>query len=209
MSFESVLKNSLLSDIGLGKSRYTHGYTHNYEIRQNVSKSRVDLYDSVRYLLIGSTVTLRYENETSVRYIAAEGMSYDTILSLYDINSRSLFVARFVSFDDKIKQQVEQFIGSIKIPTPRYEARIIGMQNSEEYKDLYKIADMLSVHKIGLYEIDLFGTDVRNIALDAKLGVSYNVLMENRLYRPGELMNKTTIEQFEKELKEQVQQSKA
>jgi hypothetical protein len=32
--------------------------------------------------------------------------------------------------------------------------------------------------------------------------VSHDVLLENRLYRPGELINMTTLEQFERSLKQ-------
>ncbi|MDE1868520.1 MAG: hypothetical protein KGH60_00950 [Candidatus Micrarchaeota archaeon] len=209
MSFESILKNSLLSDVGLGKSRYVQNYMHNFKDRQHISRFRADLYGSAKYLSVGDSATLRYTDETSIRYIAAVGMTYDLMLSLYDINSRSLFVARFASFDDKTRQSAEKFLGSTKNPKPKWEARIIGMQNSEEYKDLYKIADFLTTNGISVYEIDLFGNEMRHVAIDSKLGVSYNMLMEDRLYRAGELINKSTVEQFEKEVRAQAPASKA
>lgn len=205
MSFESALKNGLLSDTALGSGRYTRCYKN----RQNISKSRVELYNSAIYLNIGGSATLKYTDSTSVRYIACAGMTYDTLLSIFDINSSNLFAARFATFTDRQRQAAEDFMLSIKRRRPRFEARIIGMQNSEEYKDLYKIADMLSAHRIGIYEIDLFGSDVRNVALDSKLGVSYEMLMEDRLYRPGELANNMTVEQFEKMVRSQDQQSRA
>ena len=53
----------------------------------------------------------------------------------------------------------------------------------------------------GIFEADLFGSDRRNIAIDLKTGTSFNMLTENRLYKPGELANTTTEEQFARELK--------
>jgi hypothetical protein len=55
--------------------------------------------------------------------------------------------------------------------------------------------------KMKLVEVDIFGTNTRHIAIDAKLGTSYNILMEDRLYRAGELVNNLTMENFEKVMK--------
>ncbi|MCL4404741.1 hypothetical protein M1583_02000, partial [Candidatus Marsarchaeota archaeon] len=55
---------------------------------------------------------------------------------------------------------------------------------------------------IPLVEADLFGNEVRHIAFDAKQGMSFNVLVNNMNYKPGELVNKMTIDQFERSLKQ-------
>ena len=47
-------------------------------------------------------------------------------------------------------------------------------------------------------EIDLFGTDKRHIALDLKTGTSYDLFLENRIYRPGELANSEKEEDFQR-----------
>ena len=47
-------------------------------------------------------------------------------------------------------------------------------------------------------EVDLFGTDTRHIALDLKTGVSYNLLLLNRLYRAGELACQVNKEAYDK-----------
>jgi len=101
-----------------------------------------------------------------------------------------------------VKREGTKFINSLKKDKPNLEARIIGMQKNQDfYFILNQIFDFLISNKIRLVEVDLFGDNTRHIAIDTKLGTSYNVLMEDRIYRPGELVNSTTVENFERTFK--------
>jgi hypothetical protein len=46
-------------------------------------------------------------------------------------------------------------------------------------------------------EVDLFGEEKRHIVMDMKTGLSYDLLLENRIYRPGELKNDEKEEDFQ------------
>ena len=52
--------------------------------------------------------------------------------------------------------------------------------------------------RIPIFEADLFGNSTRHIAIDIYSGMSFNVLLEDKLYKPGELVNNMTREQFER-----------
>ncbi|MDE1767949.1 MAG: hypothetical protein KGH67_00600 [Candidatus Micrarchaeota archaeon] len=129
------------------------------------------------------------------RYIYASNITFDAVASIYDVNSRSMFAVRFLrapKAEDwkKIKARVDQWTD------PNIELRIFGMQNGTT--DMMMIPELLHNNIHGKYmEIDLFGNEVRNIALDLKTGVSYNMLLLNRLYRPGELITPFKKEQFD------------
>ena len=71
-------------------------------------------------------------------------------------------------------------------------------KNQDFYFVINQVMDFIVENKIRLVEIDLFGENTRHIAIDTKLGTSFNVLMEDRLYRPGELVNSMTVENFER-----------
>ena len=46
-------------------------------------------------------------------------------------------------------------------------------------------------------EIDMFGEEKRHMAIDMKTGLSYDLLLENRIYRPGELKNDEKEDDFQ------------
>ena len=74
------------------------------------------------------------------------------------------------------------------------------MQNKQaNAKDL--VNSLLFLEKIGknsLVEVDLFGNEVRHVAIDLKTGLSYNVLIKNIIYKPGELINNLSFDDFSK-----------
>ncbi len=165
-----------------------------YKERPHISKSQLDQYGSATYIELGNSATIKFR-ESGVRYIAAIGLTYDTILVLYGINTRSLFVTRFYDETEEVLATAGDFIRGIK-GKETIEARIIGMQ-SNQYP--YKIEDLVSKisrQKARIVELDIFGTEKRHIAADAKLGMSMDILTEDRLYRPGELKNDVQLSEF-------------
>lgn len=176
-------------------------YVRRFKERVHMSKSKMDMYSSAEYIGVGSSFSMRYDDESERRYIAAPNLTYDVVVSLFDVNSRNIMACRAFQKIEFLKKDLSTFIGRTG-RNGKLEARVIGMQNN--YEDFYPLLDYLAelfVSKdIKLVEIDLFGNNTRHIAIDSKLGTTYNILMENRLYRAGELINKMTLENFQKAL---------
>lgn len=199
LSFEHILKKDLGGEIG------SNEYRHDFKERAHISKSKIDEYSNAFYLGVGKSKAIHYKDETETRYIAAMGMTYDTVISVYDVNTRNIVVCRAFKYGDAERAVLGGFAGSLKKARPNLEARIIGLQTNQ--KDvaamLNELADFFLANKVKLVEVDLFGTNTRHIAMDAKLGTSYNILADDRLYRPGELVNNMTLENFEGSLQNQ------
>ena len=85
-----------------------------------------------------------------------------------------------------------------KLKPANIEVRLIGLQNGDNPLRLNETVDFIKKMKLPVFEADLFGGDTRHICIDIKTGVSFDVLISNRLYKPGELTNKVTREQFER-----------
>ncbi len=199
LSFEAILKREAKNDISKDV------YRHNFKDRVHMSKSRMDEYSNSQYLEVGGSKEIHYKDETECRYVAAPNLTYDSAVSAYDVNTRRLMVCRFFKYDRSIKDKLMAFVRQLRRNKPNIEARMIGMQSNQEgfSSMLDGLSDLFIDNGIKLVEVDLFGSDVRHVAFDAKLGTTYNILMEDRLYRPGELINKMTIENFESEMKKE------
>jgi len=196
VSFEKILKDRL-SNERVNMDRLILDFKE----RANVSKAKIDAYSNAKYLNIGEFYASRYDNELATRYAAAAPLIYDMIFTIYDVNTRNMALSRFFAMDLKIKASFGKFIDSLAKQKPNLEARIIGMQNDQRMDNLREVLEFINARKLPLVEVDLFGTERRNIAIDNKLGMSFNILLENRVYRAGELANTVTMEQFERILK--------
>lgn len=210
MSFEIILKTDIKKD-ELNKAEYRQGFKSLYTMyRPNISKSKIDMYSNVKYLKAGEFYKIHYKDQRETRYIAAANLTFELIVSIYDFNTRNVFVYRIFRYSESVKKEMSKFVESLKKDRPNLEARIFGMQNNQDfYYVLNEIAEFLMANNINLTEIELFGNSMRHIAIDAKLGTSYNVLMEDRLYRPGELVNSMTMENFEASLRQDAVQKDA
>ena len=195
MSFEHLFKTVMLSE-DFGKERYMQRYKE----RAHMSKSRLDAYSNVRYLDVNANYMNSYRDELSVRYASALNISYDLLVSLFNVDTGDTLVCRTFGSDENMKSFMGKYLASLGKKGQNLEVRLIGMQSGQEHGYLYDLAEMISAKSLPLVEVDLFGDEVRHIAIDTKLGVSYNVLLENRLYKAMELKNATTIEQFERSL---------
>lgn len=194
LSFEKILEGDI-SFSGFGNSAYVMAYKD----RPHISKSEIDRYSNAAYLNINEYLIIRYD-KIGIRYIAVTSMSYDFIISVYDINSSSLFVGRAYDDLENMDKEISKFINSLK-GKKNLEGRIIGLHNNQKTPGVKIILDIFRRYGINIYEIDIFGDQIRNIAMDSKLGVPYNILMLNRLYRPGELKSDLDIIKFRKCLK--------
>ena len=120
------------------------------------------------------------------RCIIAKDIISDMFVSFYDVNSRTVLAARpsagamdFTTEISKAKKHMRN---------PNIEMRVIGLQNSDKTQ-AEAIGIMHNAMGMGiLAEADLFGSQKRHIIMDVYTGRVYNLLLENRIYRPGELM---------------------
>ena len=174
----------------------------NGNFRTHMSKSKMDRLSDAVYLDVGEGRKLEYDGLDNPRYIAAMNITYDTLFSVFDVDSRTLFAWRFFKLVT-IDRELRKFIDSAKKARfHNMEARIIGMQNRQDFRYTAEtLCRFASDNGIRLSEVELFGGNARHIAIDAKLGTSFDVLGEDRVYRPGELVNNATLEQFEASLK--------
>ncbi len=148
-----------------------------------------------RSLEINTGESLRYAYSEARRYVAAPGIGFDALISFYDVNTKSGIMLRPASpvYPAEVKIVAEAVSALRK---PRLEMRAIGMQDGHAF--LVETMERLS-SKINaeLVEADLFGGQIRHIIMDMKTGKPYNLLLENRIYRPGELNNTVEWKSFE------------
>lgn len=142
------------------------------------------------------STSIMHAYRDSRRYIIAKDVTYDVCISVYDVNKRMMMVSRFTRMPKttdwtRIVQRVDSWKSS------NVEIRAIGFQNKVE--ELPNIIEGFKDRTNGKFmEIDLFGSDIRHIVFDMKTGVSYNLLLLNRLYRAGELSCQMAKEEYDK-----------
>jgi len=127
------------------------------------------------------------KEDTNIRYIIAANIIYDLFVSVFDVNSNSGFFIRLSAPLNKVAEaKIRKYLG--KFRNPNFEIRVIGTQNNST--ELIGTIDKIKkIAKGSLLELDLFGNEIRHIAIDLETGHSYDLLLENRIYRPGELTN--------------------
>ena len=171
-----------------------------YRERRHISKVKMDQYEDVKYVKVGSNGETDFKIPFSERYIAALDITYSLLASLYDVNSSRLVAFNVFENPEACIKGFSAFISKAK--RGNIEARLIGMQNGQDTAMLDQIASFISKRRIPLVEADLFGNETRHIALDSKQGMSFTVLVNNINYRPGELVSKLTMDQFRRSLME-------
>lgn len=196
MSFEKFLESA-----SLGGSFNAARYVRNSKERQNISKNRLDPPASQsKYLKFGDYFTQKYDEVAGFRNVVALELTYELLLSIYDGNSKTIFVYRFMEWSKTMEMMLTKELA--KIRAPGYEVRIIGLQNGENWGVVTDIINFAKKHRLPVFEVDLFGKEIRHISIDTKTGVSMDVLVNNRLYKPGELVNGITLEQFQRGIQE-------
>ena len=136
---------------------------------------------------------IKYSDKS--RYLIAKAITFDMLITVYDVNSRLILAIRpALPTDANDLKTVQKMLGHMK--NANMEIRAIGLQNgwrgyAKSFNDIYKAS------KGHCMEIDMFGEEKRHIAIDMKTGLSYDLLLENRIYRPGELKNDEKEEDFQ------------
>ncbi len=142
-----------------------------------------------------ATVTFAPEH----RYLTVSNVTFELLVSVYDVNSRSFLVLRPTTPIDRADAaKIRDFIGRLR--RPNIEVRLLGMQSgAANVKDLLDSIDQVQKAAGGnLMEVDLFGNVTRNIAFDARTGLSYDLMLLNRIYKPGELATTAKEADFSK-----------
>lgn len=197
MGFEDIFKRNI--NTGMNTAEYTLVSKE----RPHISKDRLDRYSNAVYIRAGELQSVSYASDIDTRYIAATELTYDIMMSLHDLNSRRTIVYRAFQYAGRLNSDIKKEVTAMSARRPNIEARLIGLQNGQDFYLLVdEIASFLIKNGIKLVEVDLFGGNTRHIAIDTKLGMSLDILNENRLYRAGELVNTLTLENFEAALKQ-------
>ncbi|MEM0154424.1 MAG: hypothetical protein QW814_01140 [Methanothrix sp.] len=190
--FSEMLRN-LLKDNG-SKEKIDLSYRE----RRHISKAKMDQYEDVKYVEVGSSGETDFKVPFNERYIASLDVTYSLLASLYDVNSSRLVLFNVFENTEACIKGLSSFASRSK--RGNLEARLIGMQNGQDTAMLDPIVSYIIKHKIPLVEASLFGNETRHIAIDSKQGMSFTVLINNVNYRPGELVSKMTMDQFRRTL---------
>jgi hypothetical protein len=181
-----------------------------YESRKNVSafgKKQFLLNTGERYntslasvkessLAIDMNVASYYQYTPGKRYVIAGTITFDLLVSFYDTNSRSAVMMRLTS-PMRTMDILRTTSLLRRIRHPNIELRLIGLQNNDS-SIAYSIKNIKKMSTGKLAEADLFGDQIRHVAIDMLTGKPYSLLLENRIYRPGELNNTSGEGDFQK-----------
>ncbi|GEM_PF-3028979 len=130
------------------------------------------------------------------RYLIAKSIVFDLFVSFYDLNSKGIVAIRLTEpLIGRERAKVKKFVRSMR--KAHFEMRAIGLQNN--YSELvHSIKLLRKAARCELVEVDLFGDRTRHLAIDLLTGKPYSLLLENRIYRPGELVSTLKNEEFVK-----------
>ncbi len=183
MSFESVIEKDLpLKEFGQAR------YVLNSKIRTHMSKHHVMEQSNGREIRKDGSLVLSYNSPADQRYAYAIDITNDLLITLYEVNNRKSVCYRYSRIAPGFGAIIKKDFDLIKSKHSTVEARIIGMQNNDNPLALKEVIESFKKNGIMLVEADLFGIERRHIVFDSKLGTTYNMLLEDRIYRPGELM---------------------
>ncbi|MCL5423835.1 MAG: hypothetical protein M1385_01995 [Candidatus Marsarchaeota archaeon] len=196
MDFLGMLESRIMNG-NINKEHYYYGIKN----RAHISKSKIIKNGMSNNIDINEIWTLDYNQMSGIRYMFCESLSYPIFISVYDVNKRSLCTANLFKPDSSVINYLSKILSKMNSvqskSSPSLEGRIFGMQNDQNTALLIDIIRLFASNNISLVEADLFGNELRNIAIDAHVGMSFNLLPLDRVYRPGELNYSKTMIQFE------------
>jgi hypothetical protein len=185
MDFWKVYQNERVSD-DFGQQRLC------LRSRERIHASLSSVESYATNLEVNQAVSANYGEGT--RYVLAEDLTYDLLVSLYDVNSSSAILLRASSpIGKKALAEIRSRLGRLR--RPNLEMRAIGLQSGDRTM-LESIDRIHALANPGLQEVDLFGSSTRHLAFDLKTGMQLDLLSLNRIYLPDELANGLSIEGF-------------
>ncbi len=130
------------------------------------------------------------------RYVLAEGITRDMLLTIYDVNtSQAVLLRPSKELGGAMEKRIAETVRKRRMGN--LEMRAIGLQENDA-RLLACVGRLHSLLKAQLVEVDLFGNEMRHIAFDTRQGMCYDLLLLDRIYRPHELANAERPEDFEK-----------
>lgn len=176
-------KELLHANLGLQELRLSSGERHNCSLASIEGRNA--------WVQPGEQLFQGYSEQS--RYLAVKNLAFDLLLTIYDVNSPAIAAVRVKDVMPKsLRTSLQKLFPSSR--KHNLELRAIGLQNG--HKELLRFVEY--VHGIipcKIAEVDLFGTNLRHVVIDTKTGMPYNLLLQNRIYRPGELLNTTTMDE--------------
>ena len=128
------------------------------------------------------------------RYVLAKNITFDLLVSFYDVNSsRALLFRATFPPNKKALARISSWLSGLK--RPNLEMRVIGLQSGDTTM-LDSIEKLHGLTKCNLQEADLFGRNARHVAFDLKVGMPLDLLTLDRIFRPEELVNGLSLEGF-------------
>jgi len=191
--FKSISAGEKFSEEKLTLSSVKSTYLPNERVNTSIAM----ISDFLKEIKIGDIMFEK--NNFNTRYIYAYNLTYDVLVSIYSVSKESGIFFRTALPLNKNEASIIKKLYT-KLKDRNIELRIIGMQNKQANAKEF-IKSLLFLEKLGknsLIEVDLFGNEVRHVAIDLKTGLSYNVLIKNIIYKPGELINNLSFDEFSK-----------
>lgn len=134
------------------------------------------------------------------RYIIASNITHELFTTVYNVNTTQAFLLRFsIPLADATLKRIADTVKAAR--KPNIELRVVGLQDSE--KELVGAVDRFhAAFKSSLMEVDMFGGETRHVIFDLKLGMLFNLLLLNRIYKPHELATTLPLDDFNRKRSE-------
>ena len=146
MDFWGIYKNSEMSP-GFGQARLTLCARD----RIHISNSAIADYCTP----IGPDTGFSRKYDERSRYVLAGDLTYDLLVSIYDVNSSRAFLLRLSNPLSEIA--FKRVAATIKsLARPNLEMRVIGLQNGAT-GPLGTVRELIKHAKFSLQEVDIFG----------------------------------------------------
>ncbi|MEM0124164.1 MAG: hypothetical protein QXF41_01290 [Candidatus Micrarchaeaceae archaeon] len=178
MDLWHIFEEYALKD-GFGKSRIVLRIAKFEKDHSSIA----EIADEAIEINIGDAFRAKLDGGAS-RYIIAKGIADDLLVSAYNVNGFEAAVERASSIEKFNFEKMGRLLSEMK--RRNLEVRIFGLLNGSRC-DADFISRLKKVVGGALVELDIFGDEYRHVAIDLRTGQSYELLLENRLYKPGEL----------------------
>ncbi len=183
MSFEYAVSQALS-----GEKRADSRMHMSSKDRPNMSLSKIQEGDNYIEINAGQIKRLYYSEWHGERFLFARSLNTDVLFTLFEVNSAKLVAFRGAHVNSSSIEKIKAEARKILSKKPNLESRIFGFSNGSNLKYIKDLLHLSQELKARLVEVDAFGNEFRHIAIDSRFGISYNVLLDNRPYRAGELM---------------------
>ena len=150
--------------------------------------------DRSRELGLNTAFVQKYSEES--RYIIARDITHDLFMSVYDVDTETAIVLRpTLPLNGAELKRVIDVVRKKRLKN--LEVRAIGLHASDQILQgcITKLHSGLKDAR--LMEADLFGNAIRHLAMDLKTGSVYDLLLQNRVYGPADLIDNADMREFE------------